>query len=278
MLKGKLSSLLVLMMVASLGLAAGCGMQAQSGSGSSELNGSITIAGSTSVQPFSEVLAEEFMAKNKQATINVQGGGSSQGIEAALSGVADIGASSRELKADEESSLHKHEIARDGIAVVVNPSNPVSDLSLVQLQEIFAGKISSWDQVGGSDGTINLIIREAGSGTRDGFESLVMDDVAVTDKALVGNSTGAVKTTVAGDKNAIGYISLAALDSTVKTISIDGTAPTSENILSGQYKLQRPFIYVTKEEPTGLTKTFIDFVLSDAGQKLLEDEGAIRIN
>lgn len=278
MKKRNLSLLLVLIMVASLGLAAGCGTQGQSGSGGSELSGSITIAGSTSVQPFSEVLAEEFMAKNNQATIYVQGGGSSQGIEAAVSGVADIGASSRELKADEESSLHKFVIARDGIAVVVHPSNQVSDLSLAQLHDIFAGKISNWNQVGGPDSEINLVSREAGSGTRDGFESLVMNDDAVTDKALVANSTGAVKTTVAGDKNAIGYISLAALDSTVKLIAIDGIKPTSESILSGQYKIQRPFIYVTREEPTGLTKTFIDFVLSDAGQKLLEEEGAIRIN
>ncbi|MDH7498251.1 MAG: phosphate ABC transporter substrate-binding protein, partial [Syntrophomonadaceae bacterium] len=250
-------------------MAAGCGTQPAEEPAKEPatpaLSGSLTIAGSTSVQPFSEVLAEEFTAKYPEVKINVQGGGSTQGIEAAKTGVADIGASSRELK-PEEKGLKEFVIARDGIAVVVNPANKVDGLTAAQIKDIFLGKITNWKDVGGADAAITLVSREEGSGTRDGFEALVMNKEPVSDKAVVANSTGAVKTTVAGDVNAIGYMSMASLDKSVKALAVDGVAPSAKTVLDGSYKVSRPFIYLTKEEPTGVAKAFIDFVLSDEGQ------------
>ncbi|MGE5545218.1 MAG: phosphate ABC transporter substrate-binding protein [Bacillota bacterium] len=254
-------------------LVGGCGVGGGRREGSEE---SITIAGSTSVQPFSEVLAEEFMARHPRAKINVQGGGSSQGIEAVRTGVSEIGASSRELT-PKEKGLHEYLIARDGIVVVVHPSNPVNDLSLNQVKDIFSGRIDNWQEVGGQNREIVLVSREAGSGTRDGFETLAMDGETVSDRALIANSTGAIRMIVSGDRNAIGYISLAVLDPTVKPLHIDGIKPTAENILNGKYAISRPFIYLTREEPVGLAKAFIDFVLSDYGQRILEDEGLVKV-
>jgi len=254
-------------------LVAGCG----SGIGHNEgIAGSITIAGSTSVQPFSEVLAEEFMAQYPQARVNVQGGGSSQGIEAVRTGVSEIGASSREL-APEEKGFHEYLIAKDGIVLVVHPDNPVDKLSLSQVKDIFSGRTDNWQEVGGRDSEIVLVSREAGSGTRDGFESLAMDGESVSDRALIANSTGAIRMIVAGDRKAIGYISLAVLDPTVKPLHIDGVKPTAGNILNGKYPISRPFIYLTREEPTGLAKSFVDFVLSEEGQSILEEEGLVKV-
>lgn len=254
-------------------LGAGCGAGNGQNGG---LNDSITIAGSTSVQPYSEVLAEEFMAQYPQARVNVQGGGSSQGIEAVRTGVSEIGASSRELAA-EEKGFHEYLIAKDGIVLVVHPENQVDDLSLSQIQDIFSSRIDNWQEVGGRDSEIVMVSREAGSGTRDGFETLAMDGEPVSDRALIANSTGAIRMIVADDRNAIGYISLAVLDPTVKPLEIDGVKPTAGNILNGKYPISRPFIYLTREEPSGLTKAFIDFVLSDDGQSILEDEGAVKV-
>lgn len=281
MKKKVVGMLLAALLVLTMMVAAGCGQGKtqtgeENGKKTTELSGSITVAGSTSVQPFSEVLAEEFMALHPQVKVNVQGGGSSQGIEAAKSGAAEIGSSSRNLK-PEEKVLKEFLIAKDGIAVVVNPANQVSNLSVAQVKDIFLGKITNWKQVGGKDAKITLVNREAGSGTRDGFESLVMNKKPISDKALIVNSTGAVKTTVAGDPNSIGYMSLASLDNTVKAVAIDGVKPSRETVSTDQYKISRPFIYVTKTEPTGLAKAFIDFVLSDEGQKILEGEGVVRV-
>ncbi|NSW81818.1 MAG: phosphate ABC transporter substrate-binding protein [Syntrophothermus sp.] len=263
-------------------LISGCGGKAgapKDGAGKTEegLKGTITVAGSTSVQPFSEVLAEAFMAENPKARVNVQGGGSSQGIEAARSGAAEIGASSRDLKPEEKEGMREFVIAKDGIVVVVNPANKVNELSVAQVRDIFLGKITNWKQVGGEDAPITLVTREAGSGTRDGFENLVMNKEPISDKALVANSTGAVRTTVAGDRNAIGYMSMASIDSGVKALAVDGVKPDRETVKSGQYKISRPFIYVTKGEPTGLAKAFIEFVLSEEGQKIIEREGAVAV-
>lgn len=246
--------------------------QGQSG----ELSGSITIAGSTSVQPFSEVLAEEFMTKYPGTEVNVQGGGSSQGVTAVVSKTADIGSVSRELKEEEKAkNLKEFTLALDGIAVAVNPENKVDDLTLEQLKNIYLGNITNWSEVGGSDADITLVNREAGSGTRGAFEELVMGEDTISDKAIVQNSTGAVKTIIESDKNAIGYISLAVTDDKVKAVKIEGIEATADNIISGQYKIARPFIYITAEEPRGLAKAFIDYALSDEGQAIVVEEGAI---
>lgn len=237
----------------------------------------ITIAGSTSVQPLSDQLVEVYnSSKNAEQKINVQGGGSGAGIKAAQTGAADIGASSRDLKA-EEKTVKEFVIAKDGIAVVVNPKNSVVDLSMDQIKKIFSGEISDWKEVKGSPGKINLVIREAGSGTRGAFDELVMGETKVLDKATVQNGTGAVMSTVAGDERAIGYISVASLDQTVKAVTVDGTEATPENILSGSYKIARPFIYMTKDDPTGEVKSFIDWVLSSEGQAVVKEKHLVPV-
>lgn len=242
-------------------------------SGTPSLSGTLTVAGSTSVQPFSEVLAEEFKAKNPGVQINVQGGGSSVGIEAAVSGAAQIGASSRGLKAEEKAQgLVDTTIALDGIAIVVNPANSVPGLKTEQVMNIYLGNIKNWKEVGGPDAVITVVTREEGSGTRDAFSDLVMAKKDIVKTAIVQNSTGAVRTTVASDKNAIGYISLASMNQEVKAVDIDGAAASEANVKAGTYKIQRPFLYATKGNPDGLAKAFIDFVLSRRGGSLLKKE------
>jgi len=262
----------------------GCGQKAgekqpaETGKGKDVLTGSITIAGSTSIQPFSEVLAESFQKKNPGVAINVQGGGSSQGIEAALSGAADIGSSSRELKPEEQGKgLVETRIALDGIAVIVHPSNKVGNMKMDDIRNIYLGNITNWKDVGGENAPINVVCREEGSGTRGAFEDIVMNKEKISNKVIIQNSTGAVRTTVAGDPKAIGFVSLASLNNEVKAVTIDGVEASVENVKNGSYKISRPFLYLTKGEARGLAKSFIDYVLSEEGQSIMVDEGAISI-
>lgn len=234
------------------------------------------VAGSTSVQPYAEVLAEEYMIMNPEQPIDIQGGGSSAGITAAKTESAAIGMSSRSLQED-ELDLWQIEIAMDGLVLIVNPKNSIGDLSLEQISDIYAGKITHWSQLGGLDSKINLIAREEGSGTRSAFTELVMGEVEITPKAIVQDSNGSVMQLVAGDPNAIGFISLGLVNDQVKALALDGVEATGENIMNGTYALARPFLLVTKDEPTGTTKSFIDFILSSEGQRLLSDEGLIPI-
>ena len=256
-------SLVLLLMAVSLTSA--CGSRSQAG---------IIVAGSTSVQPFAEVLAEEYMILHPDIIIDIQGGGSSAGIMAAESGTANIGMSSRALK-DEEKSLWSVEIARDGLVVIVNPSNPINDLTLEQVRNIYAATISDWSQLGGTKSKIHVIAREEGSGTRGAFESLVMDKTQITPRAIVQDSNGSVRQLVKDDPNAIGFISLGLVNEYVKALSLEGVAATRENVISGSYGLSRPFLFVSSGEPSGQTKLFIDFTLSAEGQKLLAAEGLI---
>ncbi|MGE5553874.1 MAG: phosphate ABC transporter substrate-binding protein [Betaproteobacteria bacterium] len=264
-----LAALTVLVLVVALLLSLNRGMVGRARA--ETLSGTLIIAGSTSVQPLAEVLAEEFMAKHPRVRILVQGGGSSAGIAAAKSGAAQIGTSSRELK-PEERGLHAVQIALDGIAVIVHPSNPVTNLSLEQLRRIYAGEVRNWKEVGGPAGEIMVVTREAGSGTRGAFEELVMKGKAISGKAIVQGSTGAVRSSVAQARGAVGYVSLGALDGTVKTVSLDGVRPTGANVKKKVYKLARPFLFLTKSAPTGLSKAFIDFVLSKEGQQVVAEE------
>lgn len=233
------------------------------------------VAGSTSVQPYAEVLAEEYMILNPGSQIDIQGGGSSAGITAAETESAAIGMSSRGLK-DDEMHLWHIEIAKDGLVLIVNPDNPVDNLSLDQIRDIYSGIITDWSQVGGVEARINLIAREEGSGTRSAFIDLVMrEGEEITPKAIVQDSNGSVMQLVAGDPNAIGFISLGLVNDNIKALDIDGIEATAENIMNNSYTLARPFLFVTKDEPTGLTKDFIDFILSSDGQEILSSEGLI---
>ncbi|HBQ27351.1 MAG TPA: phosphate-binding protein [Syntrophomonas sp.] len=261
------------------GLVAGCGRQEVADKmDGQQLRGTITVAGSTSVQPFSDVLAEEFMKTHPGVQIDIQGGGSSQGIQATVSGAADIGASSRELKPKEKSQgLVETTIALDGIAIIVNPSNSVNDITLDDLRNVYLGNIKNWKELGGKDSPITVVCREAGSGTRGAFEELIMNKQNVSNQVIIQNSTGAVKTTVAGYEKAIGFVSMAGIDQDVKILKFDGVEPSVANVKNGSYKMSRPFIYLTKGEAQGLTKAFIDFVLSDKGQALMQEEGAITV-
>lgn len=246
-------------------------------SGCSQAAGSATIvAGSTSVQPYAEVLAEEFMVLNPEAEIDIQGGGSSAGITAAQTHSAAIGMSSRALK-DEEKSLNYIEIARDGLVLIVNPKNPIQNLTLAQIRDIYEAKIIKWSEVGGVDSKINIIAREEGSGTRSAFTELVMEKAEINPKAIVQDSNGAVRQLVGDDPNAIGFISLGLVNDKVKAVLLDGVEASRDNIINGSYSLSRPFLFVTNGEPTGLAKQFMDFTLSEEGQRLLSNEGLIPV-
>ncbi|MEX0975248.1 MAG: phosphate ABC transporter substrate-binding protein [Bacillota bacterium] len=236
---------------------------------------SITLAGSTSVQPFAEMLAEEYQkAYPDRPAVNVQGGGSSAGARAALSGAAQVGTMSREL-GEGEDELTAVVIAHDAIAVVVNPANPISGISVEDLKGVFSGEITDWSQLGGSAGRISVISREEGSGTRSAFEELVMKGTVVAKTAVVQDSNGAVRETVAQDEKAIGYISLGLVDSNVKPLSIGGTRPSVETVKEKSYTLVRPFLFVTKGEMAPQVKQFVDYVLSPDGQKVLAAEGLV---
>ncbi len=253
-------------------VAVGCGKN---------LSGTITVAGSTTVQPLAELLADEFMSENPDVQVTIGGGGTSVGITSVNNGTVDIGSASRDLKSDEP-QLVKHLLAKDGIAIIVKPGNPVSGLTKAQVRDIFGGVIKNWKDVGGPDHAINVVVRESGSGTRTAFEEMVMAKpepaVAIASTALEQNSNGGVKQVVGGDSYAIGFISFGYIDNTVKALSIDGVEATVENAKNETYPIVRPLYFLTKEEPTGLVKDFIDFCLSDEGQAIVADEGYISID
>ena len=235
---------------------------------------SVVIAGSTSVQPFAEVLAQDYMASHPGVSIDIQGGGSAAGIMATQSGTTDIGMSSRNLQGS-ETSLWSIEIARDGIAIIINPKNPITDLTLQQVADIYDGKTTNWDQIGGKKGEIDVFTREDGSGTRSSFESLVMGKNQIMARAMVENSNGAIRQLVADDPAAIGYISLGLVDTTVKALDLGGIVPSRAHVVDGTYNLSRPFLFLCLKAPTGLVKDFIDFTMSAQGQKILYDQGLI---
>lgn len=236
----------------------------------------ITVAGSTSVEPFAELLAEEYMLKHPQSHIYVQGGGSTAGIEAVRSRAANIGMSSRSLLPGEK-DLQAVTIARDAIAIIVNPKNPIQDLSLNQIEEIFSGKTRNWKDVGGHSHPITLVSREEGSGTRESFQKFVMAKGEISLESLVQDSSGAIRQVVASDPNAIGYISLGLVNEKVKALNISGVEPSVKDIENGKYTLVRPFLFVFKGEPTGDAKSFSEFVLSPPAQKLLAKEGLVTV-
>jgi len=236
----------------------------------------ITVAGSTSVEPFAELLAEEYMSHHPQSHIYVQGGGSTAGIEAVMTSAANIGMSSRNLIGDEK-KLYVVTIAKDAIAIIVNPKNPVQDLSLDQIRQVFSGNISNWKEVGGPSRPIVLVTREEGSGTRESFQKFVMGKEDIDLGALVQDSNGAVRQVVGSNHDAIGYISLGLVNDQVKALKISGVDPNLTDIDRGKYTLVRPFLFVFKEEPMGEAKSFLEFVLSPSAQEVLLKEGLVPV-
>lgn len=261
----KTKGFLALLLALSTGLLSACG----------DRHGStVIVAGSTSVQPYAEILAEGYAELHPESEIDVQGGGSSAGITAAASDTADIGMSSRTLS-ESESELWHVEIAKDGLAVILHPNNPIESLTLDQVRAIYAASVINWSELGGREAAIHVIAREEGSGTRSAFVDLLMAKEPITPRAIVQDSNGSVRQLVSGDPNAIGFISLGLVDQTVKALALDGIAATWENVVNGSYALYRPFLFVTAGEPTGLTKEFIAYTLSPEGQRKLVHEGLI---
>ena len=243
------------------------------------LSGQIQLAGSTTVQPLAEVLAEAFMALHPDVTIEVQGGGSSVGVTSAGEGTVSIGMASRNVKESEFETfadLMVYAIAFDGIAIVTHPDLELPSLTVEQVKAIFAGDIANASEVGGPDAEIVIVSREEGSGTRAAFEELVMEagDEAgeISENALLQQSNGQIRTTVSTTPNAIGYISFGFLDESVNTVAIDDVEPSVENVKSGAYAIFRPLNMLTHGEPDPVAKAFLDFILSDEGQAIVGED------
>ena len=245
------------------------------------LSGSVSTNGSTSMEKVIGALSEQFMADNSGVTVTYDPTGSGAGIEASSNGSADIGLASRTLKDEEKAGgLTETVVALDGIAVIVNADSKVADLTVEQIGKIFTGEITDWSEVGGDAGTISCIGREAGSGTRDGFESITgTKDACKLDQELT--STGGVIEAVAGNPNAIGYASLSAVEgkNTVKAVTVGGVACTEATVLDGSYAIQRPFVLVTKtgETLSPAAQAFFDYATSSAASQLIKAAGAVPV-
>ena len=249
---------------------------ANSGTQTVSLSGSLTLTGSTSMADVATALAEAFMQANPNVTVSVGGNGSGEGPTAVNDGTAQIGLLSRDLKTTESPEVFdKYVIGFDGIAVIVNPASGVTDLTSEETAKIFKGEITNWKEVGGADSAIFCIGREAASGTRGAFEELMnIKDAAVY--AEEQNSTGNVKQAVSANPAAIGYVSISAVDSTVRAVNLDSVKPSEETVQTGAYSLQRPFIMITKADTSDILATaFLDFVYSDAGMKIVLEDGIV---
>ena len=245
-----------------------------------KLSGTVATDGSTSMEKVIGALGEAFMEANPDTTFTYNPTGSGSGIQAVQEGRCDIGLSSRALKdAEKEAGLTETFLAYDGIAMIVNPANPVEDLSLEQIADIYTGKITNWSEVGGNDSQIVLIGREAGSGTRGGFEEIVgVVDACQYRQEL--SSTGDVITTVAQNPDAIGYASLAAVKDTVKALKVAGVTPTEATVKDGTYTIQRPFVLATKtgEKLNDVAQAFFDYATSADASEIIAAAGAVPAN
>ena len=272
-MKKKLLKLATLLTAVTLimGCVAGCGSN-------NNTSGTITLAGSTSMQKVAEGLKEGFMAANPGVTVDVQYNGSSAGVEQLLAGTIQIGNASRNLKdAEKTEGAVENIIAIDGIAVIVDKNNSVTELTTEELVKIYTGEIKNWSKLGGADAAIVVVGREAGSGTRGAFEELLeIEDKCAYAQEL--DSTGTVLATVATTEGAIGYVSLDVIDDTVSTVKLDGVEPTEANIVAGEYGLSRPFVMATKGEigeQSELVQEFFAYIESEEGQAIIKQVGLI---
>lgn len=250
------------------------------GCGAKTNGGTVSTDGSTSMEKVIGALGESFMAANKNTSFTYNPTGSGSGIKAVLEGRCDIGLSSRSLKDEEKAQgLSETVLAYDGIAIIVSPENPVAELSLEQIASIYTGEISNWKDVGGNDAQIVLIGREAGSGTRDGFESITGTEDACKYRQEL-TSTGDVITTVSQNPDAIGYASLASVKDSVKALSVGGVTPSENSVKDGSYVIQRPFVLVTKDG-TALSETaqmFFAYITSADAAEIISAAGAVAAN
>ena len=260
----------------------GCGTKEAPSTDNTEtpatISGTVATDGSTSMEKVIGYLSEAYMEENQAVKVTYNPTGSGSGIQAVQEGRCDIGLSSRNLKDEEAKDLIGTVVAIDGIAVIVNPENPIEDLTIEQIAKLYKGEITNWKEIGGSDAPVVLIGREAASGTRDGFESITdTKDACKYSQELT--STGDVVQTVAANPNAIGYASLASVKDTVKAIKVEGVTPTTQTIQNGSYKVQRNFVFVTKKntELSGAAKVFFDFATSAAADKLITEAGAVPV-
>ncbi len=243
------------------------------------LTGTVSTDGSTSMEKVIGALSESFMAQNSGVTVNYNPTGSGSGITAVQEGTCDIGLSSRALKDEEKSAgLKETVLAYDGIAIIVHPDNPVSDLSVEQLAKLYTGEITNWKDVGGNDAEAVLIGREAASGTRDGFESIT----GTKDKCQYRQeltSTGDVITAVSQNPDAIGYASLASIKDSVKALNVDGVTPSEATVKDGSYKVQRPFVLVTMagKELSPAAQAFFDYAISSDAASIIAKAGAVAV-
>ena len=282
---------LVLTAVMSLALLAGCGNQANDNTntgdnsvnnngGAAAISGTVSTDGSTSMEKVIGALSESYMAVNKDVTVNYNPTGSGAGITAVQEGTCDIGLSSRALKDEEKAAgLKETVLAYDGIAIIVHPDNPVRDLSIEQIAQLYTGEITNWKDVGGNDAQVVLIGREAASGTRDGFESIT----GTKDKCQYRQeltSTGDVITAVSQNPDAIGYASLASIKDSVKALNVDGVTPSEASVKDGSYKVQRPFVLVTVEGKalSEAAQSFFDYVTSADAADIIAKAGAVAAN
>lgn len=280
-MKMNLKKLAVLLAATTLTMTcfAGCGSNDNAGNeNGSSLSGSITLAGSTSMQKVAESLKEGFMEANPDVTVTVEYNGSSAGVEQLLAGTVQIGNASRNLKdAEKTDGAVENIIAIDGIAVITNTSNSVTKLTTEELVQIYTGEVTNWKELGGEDSPITVVGREAGSGTRGAFEELLeIEDKCEYAQEL--DSTGTVLATVAATEGGIGYVSLDVIDDTVTSIKLDGVAATEGNIVAGKYSLSRPFVMATKgeiAEQNELVQAFFAYIESEEGQAIIKQVGLI---
>jgi phosphate transport system substrate-binding protein len=261
------------LLVASVSVSVGC-------DGERSVNTELIVTGSTTILPIAEIAGEMYHELHLEQRILVSGLGSSAGIETVSSGSSDVGTSSRDLKpAEQELGLYDTPIAYDAIAVIVNPDNPVRELTTGQVRAIFSGEIENWSEIGGRDQEIGLVNRDEASGTREAFHKIVMGDEPFDRTAAVLPGTGQVRSVVSNARGAIGYISLGFVNDEVKVVAIDGVEPTTASVVAGTYPLQRLLHFYTVGEPVGLARDYIHFVLSDAVQQtVVRDAGFIPIS
>lgn len=263
---------ILLMTVMTAGLLFGCGQK--------EEGGSVSTDGSTSMEKVIGALGEAFEGENQGVTFTYNPTGSGTGIQAVSEGRCDIGLSSRSLTDEEKGQgLTETVLAYDGIALIMNPENPVEDLSMETAAKIYTGEITNWKDIGGADQEIVLIGREAGSGTRDGFESVTETEDACKYRQEL-TSTGDVITTVAGNPGAIGYVSLASVSDNVKVVSVNGVMPEEKTVKDKSYVLQRPFVLVTKtdQELSETAQKFFDYITSEDAAEIISGAGAVPVN